>query len=610
MTPVKINIQRLSVNSISRSHRFLLAFAKSIELSLIFMLFSVSVVNAQWYKLVEVPTGLCVIHFLDFPGYKNVGFLGRGIFAPDGSVLKTTDYGITWKETVPNTIASAVTNFSFKDSLVGFLSAGFNSGVINYPPNGGCYKTTDGGENWVHLPSTKGTTTSVFYNSNINALIVARWYNTQLISYDLGQTFIQRSSDFFQNGFAFANGFEGIIGSVWDNFGQVTPFNRTIDGGISSIPAASLPETWQPLAIANTKTYFALSEQSHEFLRSDNAGLTWNVVSTVPFCTGTIMGTLDRMSIQAKVFNGGVFVSTDQGVNWERLCGPFNTFADVRHFQRDSIIYATDFYRLPNSGNEIGRLWVNTTGKASSSRVLLKPSLGSSPIALGTGETINIDIILPEILPTLPNLTLDSVSILLRYDTDVLSFKESKAHIGWNITFVQEEDRKLWIKCVRDHSIIPQQLALLSLTFQGNVARDTTTFVTVDSVYYNQGQINNCELLATEQVAVNITNGCGDRELRSFILSTPVLLIQSIYPNPTNNDITVEFYSAINHPITVQLLNDIGLQFYEQQYSAMQGKNILMLHLKPDASGTIYIRLVMGRDVVTGKFVKQKSLLR
>lgn len=563
--------------------------------------------KCQWYKLSNFGQHISTIYFLNDQSAPLTGFVGLGYFStgvlPIGSkVWKTTDGGISW--TLCNSskfTLTGITNFSFKDSNIGWVSGG-HLGV--YPGYASCLRTTDCGNTWT--PVLEGIenveASSVYFHNPTNLLFVTAWAGGTKVSSDLGTTWSTISNK--TNGVAFVNDNDGIMTRVSDGGVVFYPTLRTIDGGLTWLQTNLLEETWQPLAIKGTQIFFCVGDLSNNIYRSNDGGVTWSIISNIQ-SNGHIAGTLDKLFIQNTTPGLGILVSTDQGIRWKSLCGPVAQWGDTRFYVNNNVVYASDFYIEPyNVPEDYGRLWVNTTGNGSGERLLLSHTSGNREFTLTAGYIWKTDIALPDTFSTIQRLKLDSLAFTVRYEADVLSLKSAEAASGWKLISATESLGKVSVKLLRESSN-DRGVPVVSLSFQANIAREKETDVYIDSVYYNAGEFTNCEVLASEKLHVAISDECGDSTLREFLNSKPILEIVSLFPNPTSGDVTVEFNSLLQGELTLQVLNDIGYISYEEKLVATQGMNSHTIPIPKNWSGTFYLRLQMGKTTVTGKFVKQ-----
>ena len=81
----------------------------------------------------------------------------------------------------------------------------------------------------------------------------------------------------------------------------------------------------------------------------------------------------------------------------------------------------------------------------------------------------------------------------------------------------------------------------------------------------------------------------------------------SVYPNPTNSDITIEFESSINSDIKIGVYNTLGQEVFSQQINSFSGQFKQEIDLK-DFSEGIYIVNVISEN---GKlFTKRISYIK
>lgn len=585
---------------------------RAIFIAVFFVLFS-QVSFGQWYKLQTFDKGISAITFFETNDQPQIGFIGNGDYAdtkddPDTRVWKTTDGGISWiPSSFTRSLMGGITNFCFKDSLVGWFSLGHYGVVIS---EASCYKTIDGGQSW--FPTAFSTSpnyyfngsSSVYFNKVNNLLFLSSWWKWLMVSNDFGTTWSIATNGInpnYTNGFAFANDNEGILSRVSTIAGDFFELYKTNDGGVTWSKINFLEECWQPLAIEGTSIYYLKGDLSDNVYRSDDAGITWKLLSNVPNSGGHITGNLEKLYLHGD----GVFVSTDQGVSWRNICGPKSQSPDTRFYATYGYIYAADTYRQQTAlYPEFGRLWVNTTGNGSGERLLLSHSSGNRDFVLTAGNIWKTDITLPDTFSTIQWLKLDSLVFTVKYEADVLSLRSAEAAPGWKLISATESFGKASVKLLRESSN-DRGVPVASLTFQANIAREKESDVYIDSVFYNAGEFTSCEVLASEKLHITINDECGDSTIREFINSKPILEIVSIHPNPTSGDVTVDFSSLLKADVHLQVLNDIGYVDIEETIAASIGVNHHTIAIPSFWNGTFFIRLQMGKDVVTGKFVKQ-----
>lgn len=595
-----------------RVNKCIIRLGEFIALGAVFIItvfFSIPL-EAQWYKLKEFDIPVSVITFFEQNGNPTIGFVGVGYSAdlgddPNSFVWKTTDGGISWEKSIfTRKPWGGITNFCFKDNLVGWLSLGHGGIFVN---EASCYKTIDGGITW--FPTALSTSvnnyfngsSSVYYNKSNNFLFLSSWNSDIMVSSDLGTIWTNVIIGPNTNGFAFINDNQGILSRVSQLGTGYFNFYITNDGGLTWSKSDFLEECWQPLAIQGTSIFYCIGDLSHNVYRSDDAGFTWTIISNVPGAGGHITGDLDKLYLNGE----GIFVSEDQGVTWKSICGPKPQFTDTRFYARDNYVYAADSYRLQTGlYPEFGRLWVNTTSNGSGERLLLSHSSGNRDFDLLAGNTWSVNLALPDTFSTIQWLKLDSLSFTLRFEGDVLSFKDAIASSGWRVVNAQESPGRVFVKLVRE-SGSDRGVPVATVNFQANIAREKESDVYIDSVFYNAGEFTNCEVLASEKLHITINDECGDSTLREFINSKPILEIVSITPNPTRGDVTVDFNTLVGGDVNFELYDNTARRLKQEKVPVTAGITSKAIDLSQFSSGTYFVQLTLGKDVVTGKFVKQ-----
>lgn len=342
-------------------------FYRSIK-PLVFVLLLVSSAQGQWKMVKDFGAQIYSVHFLDREGYPKIGFVGL----TTGEVWRTADGGITWEQTTtPPTLIGSVRDFSFKDSLTGWLAAS-QSQIYS-----GCYMTTNSGATWTAL-SPLGQRMGIYYDTNSQVLTLTGWSGSSaIISTDLGTTWSGTSNTTNSCGMSFTDSLHGLMTIFPANIGGY--YSATTDGGLTWKDLPQSAEAWQPLAIKGTHTYFVCAEGARQILRSDDDGRSWTLVHVFPATldlTGDIRGDLSSLYIQSKL---GTFYSVDQGVTWTDYCGPKNDF--------DSRMYAIGSDSL-YAGTLDGQLWLNPFGVKHNKSLLQFPK---SPFDITSGGCLSAD---------------------------------------------------------------------------------------------------------------------------------------------------------------------------------------------------------------------------
>ena len=172
------------------------------------------------------------------------------------------------------------------------------------------------------------------------------------------------------------------------------------------------------------------------------------------------------------------------------------------------------------------------------------------------------------------------------------------------VVTAQESLGRVLVKLVRD-SGSDRGVPVATINFQANIAREKESDVYIDSVFYNVGEFTNCEVLASEKLHITINDECGDSTLREFINSKPILEIASIHPNPTNGDITIDFRTLVDGDVSLEVYDNNVRGLIREVIPAKAGITSKTLDLSQFFGGAFFVQLTLGKDVVTGKFVKQ-----
>jgi uncharacterized delta-60 repeat protein len=97
--------------------------------------------------------------------------------------------------------------------------------------------------------------------------------------------------------------------------------------------------------------------------------------------------------------------------------------------------------------------------------------------------------------------------------------------------------------------------------------------------------------------AVFAVNDVGVSEYEKAILL-------SIYPNPTSNDLTMEYLLQKPENVKINLMNIAGQIIYAEQINALAGKNKTTISLTEQAAGIYYLQIITNENIVTKKVVK------
>ncbi len=593
--------------------------ARVARLTLCFLFFSFFIINsntqAQWKLLKASPGNFEVIYFLDLPGPSRIGFLGGF-----DSLFKTTDGGSTWKPIIfddPNAGYGGVTRYNditFKDSITGWVATDF-----------GGFKTTDGGETWflvtINDSGSGGTVWGIYYDKVSDGLFLSTfagaapvWHGFNELSWDEGVTWKPFASVGNENsgGFAFADGNNGLLswGDYWP-----APWWRTTDGGHSWNALSFDTACWQPLAIARTKTYFAVSSPGNVF-RTDNAGDTWSLIYSFPpqirmpdgpdsGQTGScIRGNLDSLYVMAC---SGCYLSTDQGLSWKYLCGvPDLRIPTQRFYLRDKLLYVIGF-----DSTRYAQLWMlnidslNTV--TSSSSVQLGNGLKQETIY--SGDTVRVYYLSDSGLGS--EIGSDSISISISFDTNSLSLVRFVPDSGWSIKDSSYSNGTYHLLLVDSDSLgLDSSAVILRADFASYLSSTPQSKVYLDSVHF-YGHRLNCDcavasVTGADSVEIDF-EGCADSLLLAAMSGKPLFTIESIQPNPAQDEITVHLSGNVQ-PV-IEMYDALGRSVLNcnpttpQPPPSIGGGVILDVSNVP--SGIYFVRVSAGGYVQSRSVVVQ-----
>jgi photosystem II stability/assembly factor-like uncharacterized protein len=555
--------------------------------------------SAQWTKLNDFPAQVRVVHFLDLAGPPRIGFVGLY----NGQVWRTLDGGISWSRSKLDSTLSAtatISNFTFKDSLVGWLS--MKNTVAQNATR--CFKTTDGGYTWMPL-SPQGDMTSIYYNRTTGRLFLIDLNNGPTYSDDEGSTWNRIGIEQYI-GIAFSNGKYGIISGIGG--GSSTPYFVTSDGGSTWQTSTMQEECWQPAAKKGTPVFYVLSEYSNKFFRSGDGGFTFTQVydftgGPLKGPTGAI-GVTDCGDIFAQTSDQGMLLSTTEGKSWTNIAGPSNIF-DSRFAVAGDFVFA---------GDPLGGLWRYE-------RVLVTSNTGNyAHVVLPSGNRIDAGNMLPVSIAMKDDLQadapVDSIEFEITFDNDVLSRKAITAGAGWTLGTVSDISGLLDVVLHRvGQAVIPRDQPIVTFNLQGFVAVHDSTQVVLASTRFNGGPIAavGCSILALntpDSAALHVNYVCGDSQLRNSLVARPRVSIISISPNPSIGHgqlIEVTFDLEGDARVIVSLTDEMGHEVRQMFDSDLiSGQHSVGVSSTNITSGVYYIVVVVGGHRVVRKIIVLK----
>jgi photosystem II stability/assembly factor-like uncharacterized protein len=223
--------------------------------------------------------------------------------------------------------------------------------------NRGIFKSTDGGETWTNMFSTGASNYLNIACDSLNNVYVANVSNGLVISTDGGQNFINIPSTTFggnsvnsvacgKNGHIFVGATNGgvwrstdfgatftntallgitIVEIAVDKFNadiiyagasssSVSGFFISTDGGVTFGTSTNPVKVWEILQTSANFLYTAVTSSPYPFDRSTDGGLTWTTMSNQSAAKrGATLDLIEDIYISG---NGGVFKSTDGGATF------------------------------------------------------------------------------------------------------------------------------------------------------------------------------------------------------------------------------------------------------------------------------------------------------
>ncbi len=330
-----------------------------------FFFFSTLASAQQWFPVTQQFYGqIHIVKFLDGVGAPLTGFVGD-----DTGIWYTTNGGTNWSRatitdpgSLPTRFPSGwVTDISFASPTLGFAVLDSNA---NNNSDAGILITTNGGKNW-SFDDAAGTPDSgrgIYYNTANGRLFVASCDRGLVYSTDQGGTWAVadggRDTSLYYTGFAFnGNGF-GVVateGTICNSRTQ-NGWLYTTDDGVSWAPTRIFTQSWQPLGIPTTETFFGSSTNScvginNILERSDNGGYGFAPV------LGYTGGSTDTLS-EAMAGDGceqfassfsthfGMWVSTDDGASWNTIPLSPTPAVDTRFYVSPDTIWSFTYDSL------------------------------------------------------------------------------------------------------------------------------------------------------------------------------------------------------------------------------------------------------------------------
>jgi photosystem II stability/assembly factor-like uncharacterized protein len=540
----------------------------------------------QWEKLQEVSGNIVYVGFNRYSQASSLGFFST--MASQFELWRTSDAGDSWQK-IDVPLNSPVVDMTWKDAMTGWMVTGLTQ-------FGSTFKTTDGGLTWTKL-SLSHPASGVVYVPATRRLFVSIWddvtaNDASYVSTDDGATW-QVFHIFGLNGYSFSDGLNGMASVIWDKY------IRTTNGGLTWEPLEWSLETWTPLAIKGTSTYFIASEANEAVYRSDDHGSTWEFVSVFPTdlldISGDIRGDLCAMYVQASTKSdpkhSGIYLSTDEGVTWTNLGGPAN-FADTRFDIVGKTIFAGEARDFgDNTPRAVWRFKLPGDVGPLESTLEMEFDNGEKTITLNPDQRRTASIEFSSAIPAAYGV--QSVALTLRFDASAASLENVRAGNGWSIASDQPVagGRQFTINRTSANDVDTTAILTYELRPFFSLSENRTIMMKDVAIEAEgQGTLKCAIVTATgDQLDYDVSfNNCEDSLLLRMLDGRSPFEIVSLRPNPARQSqtIEIEYIAAANADATLSLIDLQGRTVAMTNTSMLQGDG----------------RVAFGADVSAGSY--------
>lgn len=251
---------------------------------------------------------------------------------------------------------------------------------------GGIWRSTNGGVNWLQVLSGQNLNALSFPDNNIGYSVgdSGKIYKTV----DSGLNWFLQNSSISQNlnGVAFVD-----ISTGW-TVGDAGKILRTLNGGGSwQTQTAQFQLKYNGVFMLNANTGYIYGSVSEEaWLYTGNAGMNWFYTLNAP--GNTIQGGSSIPAIQSNVISvgsaGRIRKSTNNGLSWSSLSSNTSAKLNCIQFTDPSTAFiAGDFGTILKSTN-IGSTWVTQTSSVSADLYSISCINSSTGWAVGNNGTV------------------------------------------------------------------------------------------------------------------------------------------------------------------------------------------------------------------------------
>jgi hypothetical protein len=323
--------------------------------------------------------------------------------------------------------------------------------------------------------------------------------------------------------------------------------------------------------------------------RSDDGGQNWRPVCPIigPHVFA-VYGDLQHIYLQTQ---SGVIISTDTGNSLQNLCGPRNwEFGNNRatFYAKGPYIYASQ-NRSDNPMDPYSRIYylnLDSIGTFQSHTVSQQIN-GSTSDTLHFGDTVSASFA----ASADSGVGIDTAHFTIHFDSTTLSIQNYLLPYGWSVLSSSSHNGILDLLLADTaDSLVPPAV---TISFNSYLSANTTSTVSLDSVHLT-GKWMGCDIAtqsvsAPDSVTLHFLPQCGDSIILAAMQGRLPFTIQSIIPNPAQNEITITGGRG-----TFTISDPLG-----RSYSVPQNGSVLDISSLP--SGVYFISAGVGG----AKFVKE-----
>jgi photosystem II stability/assembly factor-like uncharacterized protein len=561
----------------------------------------------QWERRVRFDSvQINVVHCLADVGKPDVLAVGGSDFRSHElgmAVFLTTDVRRSWRTyPIPNHELGWLVDFSFKDSLVGWLAT--KGGPTS--PFSGIYETTDGGMGWSEMPVLQGEMSGITY-CPLNGALFATGFGSfahdslNFVSWDEGATWTELApkSNRDQGKFVFIDSLHGIHTGFDDDIPKPgTYWYLTSDAGHSWTKLDIDSTSWEPVACAGSSTWFAITRFGC-VMRTDDNWRTWTTLYRFPQqtdhaprwthehpCSSWMGGDGRILFVQ---FTGGAYASCDSGVSWFTLHSPPSITVEFTRANWDGrrlYIPIQDSTGIFPAG-ELWSLDLSTTYHSSwDDRHYTRH--------LRAGEPARV-------LGSIENNCGDSVKLLVTFDPDVFTWRRAVLPTGWQWRGTPNNG-SIELTIFRPPGAIHD--TTFELEFGTTLAKPEATIVVQPLAVYVDSLYLPC-LAERPQKADTLTalfDGCGNDILWHFMQTGQIFDLLSVSPNPAANELNVDVAERGEGAVKAEVMDVLGANRVTRDIPA--GSTRFDISSLP--SGTYFLRLSESGEVRTRRFVIER----